>query len=103
VLHLRAESSSRAGGILLQRALVWRGVLLDPRVDQCNGATDNSFYVIFVYPCSCFAVVRWDGLRALANQYAPNVWQMSLGLAMLAIIMFLPGGLWTLLRKRDAA
>jgi branched-chain amino acid transport system permease protein len=45
----------------------------------------------------------FEGLRTLANQYAPNVWQMSLGLAMLAIIMFLPGGLWTLLRRRAAA
>jgi branched-chain amino acid transport system permease protein len=45
----------------------------------------------------------FEGLRTIANQYAPNVWQMSLGLAMLAIIMFLPGGLWTLFRRRSAA
>jgi branched-chain amino acid transport system permease protein len=45
----------------------------------------------------------FEALRTLANQYAPNIWQMSLGLAMLAIIMFLPGGLWTLLRRRRAA
>jgi len=44
----------------------------------------------------------FEGLRTVANQYAPNVWQMSLGVAMLAIIMFLPGGLWTLLRRRAA-
>jgi hypothetical protein len=35
----------------------------------------------------------FEALRTLASQYAPNVWQMSLGIAMLAIIMFLPGGL----------
>jgi ABC-type branched-subunit amino acid transport system permease subunit len=45
----------------------------------------------------------FEGLRTVANQYAPNVWQMSLGLAMLAIIMFLPGGLWTVVRRRRAA
>jgi hypothetical protein len=28
------------------------------------------------------------------------VWQMMLGLSMLAIIMFLPGGLWTLVRRK---
>jgi branched-chain amino acid transport system permease protein len=44
----------------------------------------------------------FEALRTLANQYAPNVWQMSLGLAMLAIIMFLPGGVWTLLRRKGA-
>jgi ABC-type branched-subunit amino acid transport system permease subunit len=41
----------------------------------------------------------FEALRTVANQYAPNVWQMALGAAMLAIIMFLPGGLWTLLRR----
>jgi branched-chain amino acid transport system permease protein len=45
----------------------------------------------------------FEGLRTIASQYAPNVWQMSLGLAMLAIIMFLPGGLWTLLHRRGKA
>jgi ABC-type branched-subunit amino acid transport system permease subunit len=41
------------------------------------------------------SAIVFEGLRTLASQYAPNVWQMSLGLAMLAIIMFLPGGLWS--------
>jgi branched-chain amino acid transport system permease protein len=44
----------------------------------------------------------FEALRTLASQYAPNVWQMALGVAMLAIIMFLPGGLWTLVRRRAA-
>jgi branched-chain amino acid transport system permease protein len=42
-----------------------------------------------------------EGLRTMASQYAPNVWQLSLGLAMLAIIMFLPAGLWSLGRRRS--
>ena len=42
----------------------------------------------------------FEALRTVANQYAPYVWQLSLGVAMLAIIMFLPGGLWTLVRKK---
>jgi ABC-type branched-subunit amino acid transport system permease subunit len=42
----------------------------------------------------------FEALRTVASQYAPNVWQMALGVAMLAIIMFLPGGLWTLMRRR---
>jgi branched-chain amino acid transport system permease protein len=44
----------------------------------------------------------FEALRTVASQYAPNVWQMALGMAMLAIIMFLPGGLWTLMRRRAA-
>jgi branched-chain amino acid transport system permease protein len=48
------------------------------------------------------AAVFFEALRTVANQYAPNVWQMALGASMLAIIMFLPGGLWTLVRRKTA-
>jgi branched-chain amino acid transport system permease protein len=46
------------------------------------------------------AAIIFEALRTVANQYAPNVWQMALGVAMLAIILFLPGGLWTLARRK---
>jgi len=45
----------------------------------------------------------YEAIRTLANQYAPNVWQMTLGAAMLAIIMFAPDGLWSLFRRRARA
>ena len=44
----------------------------------------------------------FEAIRTIANQYAPNVWQMTLGLAMLAIILFLPHGLWSLFTRRKA-
>jgi len=46
------------------------------------------------------AAAFFEALRTIASQYAPNVWQMSLGIAMLAIIMFLPAGLWSLAQRR---
>jgi ABC-type branched-subunit amino acid transport system permease subunit len=46
------------------------------------------------------AAAVFETLRTVASQYAPNVWQMSLGIAMLAIIMFLPAGLWSLAQRR---
>ncbi len=46
------------------------------------------------------AAAVFEALRTVASQYAPNVWQMMLGISMLAIIMFLPGGLWTLVRRK---
>jgi branched-chain amino acid transport system permease protein len=46
------------------------------------------------------AAAMFEALRTIASQYAPNVWQMSLGIAMLAIIMFLPAGLWSLAQRR---
>jgi ABC-type branched-subunit amino acid transport system permease subunit len=49
------------------------------------------------------SAVIFEGLRTIASQYAPNVWQMSLGIAMLAIIMFLPAGLWSVTRRGRAA
>jgi branched-chain amino acid transport system permease protein len=39
-------------------------------------------------------------LRSFAYEYAPNTWQVVVGGAMLAVILFLPEGLWTLLRRR---
>ena len=39
-------------------------------------------------------------IHTTAYDLSPNTWQMSLGLALLAIIVFLPEGLWSLFRKR---
>ncbi len=39
-------------------------------------------------------------VRSYAAQYAPELWQMILGGALLAVIMFLPGGLWSLFTRR---
>jgi ABC-type branched-subunit amino acid transport system permease subunit len=38
-------------------------------------------------------------LRTFALQYAPNVWQIIVGGTLLAVIMFLPGGLWSLVER----
>jgi ABC-type branched-subunit amino acid transport system permease subunit len=45
----------------------------------------------------------FEAVRTLANQYAPNVWQMTLGIVMLLLILFLPAGLWSLVARRKAA
>lgn len=38
-------------------------------------------------------------LRTLALQFAPNVWQIIVGATLLAVIMFLPGGLWSIVER----
>jgi ABC-type branched-subunit amino acid transport system permease subunit len=38
-------------------------------------------------------------IHTTAYDLSPNTWQMSLGLALLAIIVFLPEGLWSLVSK----
>ena len=40
-------------------------------------------------------------LRTYAFEYAPYTWQMILGITMLMVIMFLPGGIWSIgIRRR---
>jgi len=41
-------------------------------------------------------------IQTYALQYAPSIWQMILGVALLAIILYLPGGLWSALERRRA-
>ena len=39
-------------------------------------------------------------LRSFAKQHAPNTWQLVMGATMLAVILFLPEGLWSIFRRR---
>ncbi len=39
-------------------------------------------------------------LRSFAYEHAPNTWQLVVGGAMLAVILFLPEGLWSLFLRR---
>ena len=41
-------------------------------------------------------------IHTTAYDLSPNTWQMSLGLALLVIIVFLPEGLWSLFKRRYA-
>ena len=40
-------------------------------------------------------------VRTYALQYAPDVWQMLLGATLLLVIMFLPGGIWSLIQSAN--
>jgi len=42
-------------------------------------------------------------LRSFAYEHAPNTWQLVRGVAMLAVILFLPEGLWSIFRRRRRA
>ncbi len=45
----------------------------------------------------------FETIRSFAYEYSPNTWQMALGITMLVVIMFLPGGLWSLFARRRKA
>ena len=42
-------------------------------------------------------------LRSFAYEHAPNTWQLVMGSSMLAVILFLPDGLWSVFRRRRRA
>jgi branched-chain amino acid transport system permease protein len=45
----------------------------------------------------------FETIRSFAYEYSPNTWQMALGITMLLVIMFLPGGLWSVFARRRKA
>jgi branched-chain amino acid transport system permease protein len=42
----------------------------------------------------------FGAIHTVAFDLSPNTWQMSMGLVLLAAIVFLPDGLWSLFRRR---
>jgi ABC-type branched-subunit amino acid transport system permease subunit len=47
-------------------------------------------------PGPLVGAIAFEFIRTYASKYAPEAWQMTLGLIMLGIILFRPGGLWTI-------
>jgi len=45
----------------------------------------------------------FGAIHTVAYDLSPNTWQMSLGAALLALILFLPDGVWSLFARRKAA
>jgi len=46
--------------------------------------------------------IACEFIRTYASKYFPNEWQMTLGIIMLAIILFRPGGLWAIYEELAA-
>jgi ABC-type branched-subunit amino acid transport system permease subunit len=42
----------------------------------------------------------FEAIRSFALEYSPYTWQMIVGLSMLAVILFLPSGLWSLFSRK---
>ena len=45
----------------------------------------------------------FGAIHTVAYDLSPNTWQMTLGAALLALIVFLPNGVWSLFARRKAA
>lgn len=46
--------------------------------------------------------IAFEFIRTYSSKYFPNEWQMTLGIIMLAIILFRPGGLWAIYEELAA-
>ncbi len=53
-------------------------------------------------PGPLMGAVAFEFIQTYASKYFPLAWQMTLGLIMLGIILFQPGGLWAIYKSMEA-
>jgi ABC-type branched-subunit amino acid transport system permease subunit len=106
VIHIKyvlaATLAGLSGGLL---ALVIGHV--DPNMANWTNSGEMVFVLILSGAGSIFAPfvgsVAFEIIHAIAMHYSPQAWRIILGTSLLAVIMFVPGGLWSLIERRRAA
>jgi ABC-type branched-subunit amino acid transport system permease subunit len=100
VNFLAAAALGGAGGALAALALGH----IDPEFAFWTTSGEFVFLAILSGHASVTAVflasVLLELVRSFSSQYFPNSWQMALGIFLLLVILFLPQGLGSLLRRR---
>jgi branched-chain amino acid transport system permease protein len=104
VIHLNYVISATLAGI---GGALMAGAIghVDPET-TANWTTSGEFVFIAILggTGSVFAPFLGAGIfeavRTFALERFPNTWQMSLGITMLLVMIFLPGGLWSAFRAR---
>jgi len=80
---------------------------IDPEMTYWPQSGEFVFIGILSGTGSVFAplggALVFETIRSFAYEYSPNTWQMVLGVTMLAVMIFLPGGLWSLVQRRKGA
>lgn len=80
---------------------------IDP--DMAYWTTSGEFIFITILAGTGSVVAPFLGamifgiIHTVAFDVSPNTWQMTLGIALLLVIVFLPDGLWSLFVRRKAA
>jgi len=99
-IYVIAAAISGVGGVLTAMALGH----VDP--DLAYWTTSGEFVFVALLSGTASVLAPLVGafllelLRTYAFEYAPYTWQMILGFTMLLVIMFLPGGIWSVLSRR---
>jgi len=108
VIHLNYIISAALAGVggALMAATIGH---VDPET-TANWTTSGDFVFITILSGTGSVLAPFLGagifeaVRTFALQYVPNTWQMTLGITMLLVIMFLPDGLWSVfVRQRRSA
>ncbi len=106
VVHLNlvlAAALAGAGGALTALAVGH----IDPEMAYWTTSGELVFVAILSGTGSVAApflgAVLLELLRSFAYEHAPNTWQLVVGASMLAVILFLPEGLWSVFRRRRRA
>lgn len=80
---------------------------IDPEMTYWPQSGEFVFIAILSGTGNVFAplggALVFETIRSFAYEYSPNTWQMVLGITMLIVMIFLPGGLWSLIQRRKAA
>jgi branched-chain amino acid transport system permease protein len=80
---------------------------IDP--DMAYWTTSGEFIFITILAGTGSVIAPFLGalifgiIQTVAYNVSPNTWQMTLGTALLLVIVFLPDGLWSLFRRRKVA
>ena len=79
---------------------------IDP--DMAYWTTSGEFIFITILAGTGSAIAPFLGalifgiINSVAYGLSPNTWQMTLGISLLVVIVFLPNGLWSLFKSRKA-
>jgi ABC-type branched-subunit amino acid transport system permease subunit len=80
---------------------------IDPEMSYWPQSGEFVFIAILSGTGNVFAplggALVFETIRSFAYEHSPNTWQMVLGITMLVVMIFLPGGLWSLFVRKKAA
>jgi len=103
-LHLVIAAGLAGGGGALTALAVGH---VDPQMAYWTTSGELVFVAILSGTGSVAApflgAILLELLRSFAYEHAPNTWQLVVGSSMLAVILFLPEGLWSIFRRRRRA
>lgn len=99
VKYVIAAALAGAGGALVALAVGH----IDPEMTYWTTSGEFVFVAILSGAGSVLApfvgAALFEVLRTYATEHAPYSWQMVLGVCLLLLILFLPDGVWSLLRR----